>query len=394
MFGSPAPALPQAGELYGKYQLVEKIATGGMAEIFRAVSTSISGFKKEVAVKRILPHLSCDAEFVSLFIDEAKLTVSLSHGNIVQVFDFGRIDSNYYLAMEYVAGRDLTDVLIKQSRRQHGVPVPIALFIIKEILRGLEYAHTRRGSDGVALGIVHRDVSPHNVLLSYDGEVKLTDFGIAKARTRVSLTRPGVVVGKFAYMSPEQARGREVDARSDVYSAGITLYETLTGRRLFHSDDPARVLAKVRDPNVAPPSKYAPSLSGRIDHLVMTALAASPSERFPSCRAFGTAVERELALIAPELSDAHVSRFMKDLFEDEVGASTFAMAAAPEEASQAERPTIRLDPDAELPLATIPEKPADTRPPRCFRPEVGSPPRCIDRSSPGRGPSRTPANRP
>ena len=352
----PPSQLPQAGELYGKYQLVEKIATGGMAEVFRAVSTSIGGFKKEVALKRILPHLSTDAEFVSLFIDEAKLTVSMSHGNIVQVFDFGRIDSNYYLAMEFVDGRDMTEVLIKQSRRRASVPPEVAFFIMKETLRGLEYAHTRRDTSSTPLGIVHRDVSPHNILISYDGEVKLTDFGIAKARTKVSLTRPGVVLGKFAYMSPEQAHGRDVDARSDVYSAGITLYETLTGRRLFYSEDPAQVLAKVRDPNVSPPSRYADGVSSQVDALVMTALAVRPEDRFPSCRAFGTALERELQTLAPEFNDAHLVRFMQNLFEDEVGADKFAMAAPARAATRGERPTVRIPPavaiDARRPSST------------------------------------------
>src|SRR5687767_5242676 len=281
---SPLFSLPQEGEFYGKYQLLEKIATGGMAEVFSALSTSIGGFQKLVALKRILPHLSTDAEFVSLFIDEAKLTVALNHGNIVQVFDFGRIESNYFIAMEFMDGKDMTQVLIKQSKRRLTVPLEVACYIMAQTLKGLEYAHTRRGKDGAPLGIVHRDVSPHNILVSYDGEVKITDFGIAKARTKVSLTRPGVVLGKFAYMSPEQARGNDVDARSDVYSAGIALYETLTGRRLFYSEDPALILAKVRNPKVPPPSRYNPEIAPEFDALVLRALAVDREERFQSAR--------------------------------------------------------------------------------------------------------------
>ncbi len=369
---APLPSrLPQDGDLFGKYLLLEKIATGGMAEVFRAASTSIGGFRKEVALKRILPELSTDAEFVSLFIDEAKLTVSLTHSNIVQVFDFGRVDNSYYIAMELVEGRDMTEVLIKQSRHRHTVPPAVAFFVLKETLRGLEYAHTRRAGDGSPLNIVHRDVSPHNILISYDGEVKLTDFGIAKARTKASLTRPGVVLGKFAYMSPEQANGETVDARSDVYSAGIALYETLTGRRLFYSEEPGQVLAKVRNPNIAPPSRYATGISRRVDELVMTALAVRPRDRFPTCRAFQTALERELLQISPEFNDAHLVRFMKTLFEDEVGASKFAMAAATDDSDPIERPTIRISPPAldGLPTRTSeestgPEQPADLDEPR------------------------------
>jgi hypothetical protein len=170
-------------------------------------------------------------------------------------------------------------------------------------------------------------VSPHNILVSYDGEVKITDFGIAKARTKVSLTRPGVVLGKFAYMSPEQARGKEVDARSDVYSAGITLYETLTGRRLFYSEDPAQILAKVRSPKVPPPSRYAPNIPPEVDELVMKALAIEPDARFQSGREMATALETRLQDVAPGFNDSHLARFMKGLFEDEVGPERFSMAA-------------------------------------------------------------------
>ena len=345
------------GQPYGKYHLLQRIAVGGMAEIYRAVSTSIGGFTKEVALKRILPHLSTDAEFISLFIDEAKLTVPLSHRNIVQVFDFGRIENNYYLAMEFVDGKDLTQVLIKQSRRRRTVPLEVAFYIASETLRGLEYAHTRRGPSGEALGVVHRDVSPHNILVGFDGEVKIADFGIAKARMKVSLTRPGVVLGKFAYLSPEQARGQPVDARSDVYSAGITFYETLTGRRLFYSEDPAQVLAKVRNPRVPPPSRYNPLIPPVVDELALKALAEDPDARFETARAFGDALQTELHRIAPGFNDAHLSHFMKELFEDEVGPEKFMMAAARPFDSPTERmnPAERKDTDVQANIFAISE---------------------------------------
>ncbi|MCC7384694.1 MAG: cyclic nucleotide-binding domain-containing protein [Deltaproteobacteria bacterium] len=316
-------------ELFGKYELLERIASGGMAEVFRGVSCSIGGFRKLVALKRILPHLSTDAEFISLFIAEAKLAVALTHSNIVQVFDFGRVESSYYLAMEFVDGKDLTQILIKQSRRKKQVPIEAACFILAAVLRGLEYAHTRRGLDGQELGIVHRDVSPHNILVSFDGEVKLTDFGIAKARTHVSLSRPGVVLGKFAYMSPEQARGQDVDARSDVYSAGITLYETLTGRRLFYSEDPVQTLNKVRNPRIPTPSKYNPAITPELDALVLKSLAVDPRERFASARDFASALQAVLSQLAPNYSTFETAAFMKELFGDEVPSSKFVMASLP-----------------------------------------------------------------
>lgn len=340
-------------ELFGKYELLERIATGGMAEIFRAVSSSIGGFRKVVALKRILPHLSTDAEFVSLFIAEAKLAVSLTHGNIVQVFDFGKVESSHYIAMEFVEGKDMTQVLIKQSRRRQQIPIEAALFIIGAMLRGLEYAHSRRDRHGVNLGIVHRDVSPHNILVSYDGEVKITDFGIAKARNHAAMSRPGVILGKFAYMSPEQARGEECDSRSDVYSAGITLYETITGRRLFYSEDPAQTLSKVRNPKVPLPSKYNPAVSPELDALVLRALAPDPRERFQSCRELASALQYQLARSIPDYDEFHLSAFMKELFEDEVDPARFAMASLPPEPT---RPHSGLTQPhrPKLALATLP----------------------------------------
>ncbi|MBI2378422.1 MAG: cyclic nucleotide-binding domain-containing protein [Deltaproteobacteria bacterium] len=318
--------LDMKAEVFGKYHLARRLATGGMAEVWLGMSTSIDGFSKNVAVKRILPELSTDAEFISMFIAEAKLAVQLSHGNIVQVFDFGRVDHSYYIAMELIEGRDMTQVLVKQSRRNEQVPIEVACMILADVLKGLEYAHTRRGQDGRPLGIVHRDVSPHNILVSYDGEVKLTDFGIAKAKSHVSLQKPGIVFGKFAYMSPEQANGLEVDARSDVYSAGIALYETLTGRRLFYSDDPVKTLAKVRRPRVPPASKYNPRISADLDALVMKSLAPAAAERFQSARDFAAALISHQQAVAPEFNQFHLSHFMKELFEDEVGAAKFPMA--------------------------------------------------------------------
>ena len=348
-----------SGEAYGKYELVEKIAVGGMAEVFRAISTSIGGFRKPVALKRILPHLSTDAEFVSLFIDEAKLTVSLTHGNIVQVFDFGRIDNNYFMAMELVEGRDLTQILIRQSARGRPMPPEVALYVIIGVLRGLGHAHGRKDTGGQPLGIVHRDVSPHNVLVSFEGEVKLADFGIATAAAQVSLTRPGMRLGKFAYMSPEQAREKHVDHRTDLWSAGVTLFECLTGRRLFYHEDPSVTLARVRAPVVPLPSSIASHLGPSLDGLVTMALQASPQHRPRSARAYAAELQAELQRIAPGFDDSDLIRYLRDLFADEVGEGRFPEIDAP--VGPVARP--RLDTRADSHLSTAFER-ASARPVR------------------------------
>ncbi len=342
------------GEVFGKYELLERIAVGGMAEVFRAESCSIGGFRKPVALKRVLPHLSGDAEFVSLFIQEAKLTVSLAHGNVVQVFDFGRIDSTYFLAMELVEGPDLTRVLTRQGRRGRPMPAEVALYVVAAVLRGLSHAHGRRDRRGQPLGIVHRDVSPHNVLLSHEGEVKLADFGIATAAAQVSLTRPSMRLGKFAYMSPEQARGEPVDHRTDIWAAGVTLWECLTGRRLFFDDDPSVILARVREPRVPPPSTLNPALGPRLDGLVASALAEDPEHRPSGARLFGADLQEELQRLSPGFDDIDLSRYLVELFDGDFGPR--AVLPAPPSAVPKARP--RLDTRADSSAPTRFQEPA------------------------------------
>ncbi len=212
-------------EAFGKYYLVDKIATGGMAEIFKAKSISTAGFEKIQVIKRILAHLSSNDEFVTMFIDEAKISVSLQHANIVQIYDFGKIRDNYFIAMEWVDGKDVKLVLRKLAGRRKILPEEFAVYIAHELCKGLDYAHRKTDMQGRDLGIVHRDMSPSNVLVSYDGEIKIADFGIAKAEMSQYDTKDGVLKGKFEYMSPEQARGESVTQQSDLFSASWSVYD-------------------------------------------------------------------------------------------------------------------------------------------------------------------------
>lgn len=341
---------PPRPPVYGRYELIERIGAGGMAEVYRAESTAIGGFRKPVALKRMLAHLSTDAELLSLFIAEAKLSVSLAHGNVVEVLDFGRVDNCYFLAMELVEGWDLTRILVRQARLGRAMAPEVALFVMINVLRGLAHAHGRRGPDGVPLGIVHRDVSPHNVLVSFEGEVKLADFGIATVASQARLTRPGLRLGKLSYMSPEQARGEPVDARTDLWAAGVTLFECLTGRRLFHSDDPARVLAAVRNPVIPRPSSIEPSLDPKLDALVLSALELQKEDRPPHARAYAAELQSELHRIAPGFDDTDLIRYLRQLLGSEVGLDRFPDVDA--DLAPVAQPLVRADTRADSAIET------------------------------------------
>ena len=266
--------------VYGKYQLLELLARGGMAEVFKAKSHGVEGFEKVLVIKRILPELSSNPDFVEMFINEAKIAVTLSHANVVQVFDLGRADDTYFIAMEYVAGSDLATVLRRARKYDKPLPVPLAVYLISEVAKGLDYAHRRRDSDLQPLHIVHRDVSPQNVMVSYEGEVKLTDFGIAKARGSVEEgTAAGVLKGKYAYMAPEQARGREVDARTDLFSLGTVLYECLAGRSPFLAASTYDTLQRVRSGESKPLSELSSEVPEELSAIVSRAMHPDPAER-------------------------------------------------------------------------------------------------------------------
>lgn len=270
----------------GRYELIKRIAMGGMGAIYLARSRGAAGFEKTVIIKKILDHLAEEEEFVTKFLDEGRIVVNLSHGNIVPVFDMDAADGEYFIAMEYVPGRDLRDLLKRLGEREELLPVELAVYVAIEAAKGLDYAHRRTGPDGESLGIVHRDISPSNILISRDGEVKIIDFGIARAASRVSQTVSGRIQGKICYMSPEQASGKSVGPPSDVFSLGVVLYEMLTGERIFQGQSDLESLDLVRQCEFKPPSGLNPKVPPELDAILARALSEDLEVRYGSADDF------------------------------------------------------------------------------------------------------------
>jgi serine/threonine protein kinase len=266
--------------VFGKYHLIERIATGGMAELFRAKLYGAGGFEKDLAIKKVLPHLVADTAFVQMFMDEAMITVTLNHGNIVSVMDFGEIDGEYYLVMEFVDGVDLQSLICRSNETSSPFPTSIACHIAHEICRGLDYAHRKVGADGKPLNIVHRDISPQNILISFEGEVKIADFGIARAASRISSTQAGVLKGKVAYMSPEQLLGQPVDNRSDIFAVANILYEMLTNHRPFEGVTPHETMALITRGVYTKPNKYNSKIPKKLSAVISKALEKNLKKRY------------------------------------------------------------------------------------------------------------------
>lgn len=271
--------LPQQ---FGPYLLLERISVGGMAEVYKAKEYGVEDFERIVAVKRILPHVAEDEEFIAMFKDEAKIAVQLNHGNIAQIYNLGNEQDSFYIALEYINGRDLRAIFQKCQQAGRPMPVAQACYIIMKICEGLDYAHNKKDKYNRPLNIVHRDVSPPNILVSFEGEVKLIDFGVAKAAGRASRTQAGILKGKFGYMSPEQVRGMPLDRRSDVFSVGVVLFEILTNQRLFQADTDFATLEKVRAVEVPRPSSINPEIPKPLENIIYKALAREPEQRYQS----------------------------------------------------------------------------------------------------------------
>ncbi len=302
----------------GPYKLIERLGEGGMAEIYLARRPGYGGFERDFVLKLLHERLNPDPSFRQMLLEEAKLTASLTHPNIVPVLDTGYDEDVLYVVLDYVEGKDMHAYLSQAVQRKREIPISMALFIAREVSAGLHYAHTRNDNEGQSLQLVHRDVSLHNILISYEGDVRIIDFGVAKIDSEMrEKTRAGIIKGKFGYMSPEQAWDKKLDARSDVFSLAICLYEMLTGRSVYgQSNDMIAMLRKVRAAEIAPPSTFRPEISKRVDNIIMKALASDPDKRFRSAREFQIAITAAIAQLDPTLTPLDIGSFLRALYDD------------------------------------------------------------------------------
>ena len=306
---------------FGKYFLLDRVGEGGMAEIFRARLASLDTSGRFIVIKRIMGEHSNNQEFVNMFKAEVQVTMRFSHPNIVQIFDAGEETGQHFIAMEFIDGRNLRQMLSKATQKQQAIPIPAACYIIEQSAAGLHYAHAFKDRiTGEPLNLVHRDVSPQNIIVSYDGNIKVIDFGIAKAATNGEATRAGVIKGKLSYLSPEQVLGETLDGRSDIFALGIVLWETLTGKRLFvaEDDNEFQVLKMIESCTtfVKPPSTFNPQISKELDAVVMTSLARDSRKRFQSGEEMARALRKVLATQFSDFGPSDLSQFIKKLFHD------------------------------------------------------------------------------
>ncbi len=314
---------------FGKYTLIDRIAVGGMAEIFLARQAGLEGFEKTIVIKRIRPHLSKQASFVKMFLNEAKLAAQLNHPNIVQIYDLGKISESYFIAMEYIFGRDMRRIIPKADSM--GIPFPMvyALKIASSVCEGLYYAHQKVDLYGNPLNIVHRDVTPENIFVSFDGTVKVLDFGIAKAANQIEQTRAGEIKGKLSYMSPEQCMGKPLDCRSDLFSLGTVLYEWLTGFKLFTGDSEVAILKSITEGKIYAPSYFKADIPEAVEAILMRALEKDRDRRYQTAWDMQYDLDQFLSQYEFTPSNIHLSNFLKQLFNDELEEEKSRLADAP-----------------------------------------------------------------
>jgi serine/threonine protein kinase len=372
-------ASPSTGTPFGRYQLIRKLASGGMAEVYLAELATAAGLRKQLVIKKILRHYADDPEFREMFIGEARIAVGLSHGNIAQVFDFGEVEGEYFLALEYVSGRSVADLFKRANDRALQVPIELAAFIALQICQGLHYAHTRVDGERRPMHLVHRDISPQNVLVSYEGQVKVVDFGIAKAYGAAGLdgrsnTASGVVKGKYLYFSPEQAAAKPLDALTDVFATGVVLYEMLCGRRPYEGQMYA-VLARQLTGDFPRPRSFRPELPEALEAVVLRAMATQREERFASALDMQESLAGFLSEYAPRLTQATLTNLMRLLFREDLVAAGEDAGIPESFAAQARlwaktepRPTAAAPP-------TQPDRGSRARPPGTAEPVTPPEPR-------------------
>jgi hypothetical protein len=302
---------------FGRYTLLAPLASGGMGEVFLGRLEGAQGFEKLVVIKKILPQLAQEQDFVDRFVTEAKVLVKLHHGSVAQVLDMGTIDGDYYIALEFVDGKDLRKVAARCRERGHTVPLGLTLFVMMRVLDALAYAHRKKGDDDRDLDLVHRDVSPQNVLVSYEGEVKVIDFGLAKSSLSLGRTNPSVILGKFFYMSPEQAKHGKVDRRSDLYAAAICLYELVAGKNPFDGLPQGELMNRVANPRIEPLSLAMPGAPASVDQLVMRALSPDPKDRFSTAEEMRGRVMAAMLELDPAAGPESLAHFMRAVFSGE-----------------------------------------------------------------------------
>ncbi len=301
----------------GQYLLLEKIAQGGMAQVFKAKTVDPGGIERLVVIKRILPHISADSDYVAMLIDEAKIAVHFNQGNIAQIYDLGKAGDDYFIVMEYVDGKTLGQILRDFKEREKKIPIPLIVYCISELCQGLDYIHRKNDQEGRPLGVVHRDISPQNIIVSYSGTVKLIDFGVAKSFEKLSHTQSGVLKGKFAYMSPEQAEGDEIDRRSDIFATGILLWEMLTLERLFKKSSNKETLKAVRQAQFQAPSSFRKEIHAELDSICEKALKKRKEKRYQSASEMAGDLTRFLAKHYPEFKRLDVAEFLYRYFGPE-----------------------------------------------------------------------------
>ncbi|MBK6578511.1 MAG: serine/threonine protein kinase [Sandaracinaceae bacterium] len=303
---------------FGNYLLLERVNIGGMAEVFKAKAFGVEGFERLVAVKRILPSIAEDQEFITMFIDEAKIAVQLSHANICQIFDLGKVGDSFFIAMEFCAGKDVRAIFDRGRKLKETVPIPMACYTIMKVCEGLDYAHNKKDAASRDLHLVHRDVSPQNLLVTWDGEIKIVDFGIAKAANKAGKTQAGILKGKFGYMSPEQVRGLPIDRRSDVFAVGICLYELLTGERLFYGDSDFNTLEMVRNVEIVPATTYNKSIPQELERILLKALAKDVDDRYQTAMDLHDDLQSFMYTSGNFFARKDLSAYMRQTFAEEV----------------------------------------------------------------------------